>query len=118
MVQYSSQTSLLSVKIEMKMLTPDCSQIACGEDSLKTWRYISTKSGISSPRNLRILRISGDGSSKTWGYISTNLANRLHIEKQPISERKSAVDIYIKDSKIIAYIGDYEVGLFQALFPS
>ena len=71
---------------------------------------------ISSPRNRDILRISGDGSSKTWRYISTNRANRLHTEKQPISERKTAVDKYIKDSRNVAYIGDYEVGLFARLF--
>ena len=70
----------------MKILTPDRPQVACGDDSLKTWRYISTNRPI-----------------------------RLHTGKQPISERKSPVDIYIKDSKIIAYIGNYKVGLFQAL---
>ena len=96
------------------MPTPDRSQAACGEGSLETWRYISTKTGISSPQKLRVLRISGDGSSKTWRYISTNQPIRLHTEKQPISERKSTVDIYIKEYENVAYNGKYEVGLFQA----
>ena len=97
----------------MILLPLERSQVACGEN-VEIYLH---ESGDPSPRNPGLLKISGDDSSKMWRYISTNRAIRLHIEKQPISERKSSVDIYIKESENDAYIGDYEVGLFSASFP-